>query len=106
MGYLDFAQKASYVARIGSGSACRSLYEGFVVWGQHKDIPDSSDIFAIPVNESVHQVFRTMQDSILIVSSEKKKVSSSEGHALMEIMPIPLRVINRQTCACNSFYKP
>lgn len=86
-GYLDFKEKASYLARIGSGSACRSMYEGFVVWGQLGAVEHSSDIFAIPVNLVVHPVFQKMQDSILIVSSEKKRVSSSEGHALMEKNP-------------------
>lgn len=83
-GYLDFKEKASYIARTGSGSACRSMYEGYVVWGQHKSIENSSDIFSIPVNHAIHPLFRKMQDSILIVSSEKKKISSSEGHLLME----------------------
>ncbi len=86
-GYLDFNQKASYLARIGSGSACRSVYEGFVVWGQHKEIETSSDIYAVPVNKNIHPVFQKMQDSILIVSSEKKLISSSEGHSLMESNP-------------------
>src|SRR5690606_26142392 len=29
----DFYKKASYIARIGSGSACRSLFGGLVNWG-------------------------------------------------------------------------
>jgi diphosphomevalonate decarboxylase len=86
-GYLDFREKASYLARIGSGSACRSIYEGFVVWGQVPYIENSSDIYSIPVNHSIHSVFQKIQDSILIVSSEKKKVSSTEGHSLMEKNP-------------------
>jgi diphosphomevalonate decarboxylase len=83
-GYLDFQEKASYIARLGSGSACRSMYEGYVVWGQHTSIENSSDIFSIPVNHAIHPVFRKMQDSILIVSSEKKKISSSDGHRSMK----------------------
>lgn len=86
-GGLDFEQKASFLARIGSGSACRSLFEGYVVWGQHPAIEGSSDIFGVPVNDGIHEVFGTMQDSILIVSADRKKVSSSEGHALMENHP-------------------
>lgn len=83
-GHMEFEQKASFLARIGSGSACRSLFEGFVLWGQHQAIENSSDNYGIPVNDNIHDVFANMQDSILIVSSERKKVSSSEGHALME----------------------
>ncbi|HEX3008025.1 MAG TPA: hypothetical protein VHO90_10460, partial [Bacteroidales bacterium] len=86
-GYLEFKEKASYLARIGSGSACRSMYEGYVVWGQNNSIDSSSDIYAVSVNHGIHPVFQKMQDSILIVSSEKKKVSSSEGHMLMENSP-------------------
>jgi diphosphomevalonate decarboxylase len=86
-GYLDFKEKASYLARIGSGSACRSMFEGYTVWGQTQPVEHSSDIFAVPVNRIVHPVFQKMQDSILIVSSGKKSVSSSEGHALMENHP-------------------
>lgn len=83
-GYLEFKDKASYLARIGSGSACRSMFEGYSVWGQHPAVDHSSDIIAIPVNRDIHPDFKKMQDSILIVSSEKKKISSSEGHQLME----------------------
>lgn len=94
-GYLEFKEKASYLARIGSGSACRSMYEGFVVWGKHPAVDSSSEIYSVPVNHSIHPVFQRMQDSILIVSSEKKKVSSSEGHALMEMNPYaPIRYQN------------
>lgn len=94
-GYLEFREKASYLARIGSGSACRSIYEGFVVWGKHSAIETSSEIYAVPVNYAIHPVFENMQDSILIVSSEKKKVSSSEGHLLMENNPYaPIRYQN------------
>jgi diphosphomevalonate decarboxylase len=83
-GHMDFEQKASYLARMGSGSACRSLFKGYVLWGLHHAVENSSDNFGIPVNDNIHEVFKDMQDSILIVSSERKKVSSSEGHALMD----------------------
>lgn len=86
-GFLDFRQKASYLARIGSGSACRSIYPGYVIWGLVGDIAESSDIHAMPFNQTIHPVFANMQDSILLVSSEKKKVSSSLGHQLMEANP-------------------
>jgi len=86
-GFLDFAQKASFLARIGSGSACRSIYGGFVGWGQNSTIANSSDIYATPLHQDVHPIFRNRQDSILIVSSEKKRVSSSEGHSLMDNHP-------------------
>ena len=78
----EFRLKASYVARLGSGSACRSLYEGFTVWGKTKAVPGSSDQFAVQVTD-VNPVFTTLQDTILLVNEKAKPVSSSEGHNRM-----------------------
>jgi len=78
----EFRQKVSYVARLGSGSACRSLFQGFTVWGKTKSFPGSSDLFAMPVTE-VHPVFTSLRDTILIVNKNEKSVSSSEGHNRM-----------------------
>lgn len=36
-----FYQKASYLARLGSGSACRSIKGHLVQWGAHANIPNS-----------------------------------------------------------------
>jgi len=82
----DFYRKASFLARLGSGSASRSVYEGFVLWGKTPGIKESSDEYAIPL-ENVHQNFSDIQDSILIIDSSGKKVSSSEGHTLMKGHP-------------------
>ncbi len=80
----DFRQKASYVARLGSGSACRSIYEGLGLWGESMAADGSSDLFAIPYKEKVHSIFQTFHDDILIASKGEKSVSSSAGHALMD----------------------
>lgn len=80
----SFFEKASFLARLGSGSAARSVYGGYTVWGKHSDIPDSSDEIAIPLGIDVHQKFQNLQNAILITSSASKKVSSSMGHKLME----------------------
>lgn len=82
----DFQQEASNLARLGSGSACRSIFGPFALWGQHKDIPGSNNEFAIPVSD-IHPDFRTLKDAILIVEDAPKKVSSSLGHALMNHHP-------------------
>lgn len=79
----DFKKRASELARIGSGSACRSVYGGYALWGQHQGFDTSSNEFAIDVNEKIHPVFTQMCDSIMIVDAGAKKVSSSLGHALM-----------------------
>lgn len=83
----DFLRKASFVARLGSGSACRSVYPYMAAWGRHGDIEGSSDEYAVPAYERLHSSFRTMRNAILIVSRGRKSVSSSEGHALMEEHP-------------------
>lgn len=77
--------KASYSARLGSGSACRSIYGGFVQWGQSPD-GAGSDEFAIPVAQ-IHEEFKMIYDYILILDSGEKSVSSSAGHALMRGHP-------------------
>jgi len=78
----EFMNKASYVARLGSGSACRSLFPGLAVWGKTRVLSGSSDLHAIPVTE-VHPVFISLRDTILIVNNKEKSVSSTEGHNRM-----------------------
>ena len=82
----DFYRKASLLARLGSGSASRSLYGGMALWGKTSGWSDSSDEYAIPIGD-IHPNFRLLHDSILIIESGKKAVSSSHGHALMETNP-------------------
>ena len=86
-GSADFFRKASYLARLGSGSACRSIYGGYVVWGEDEDHADFSNLFAQPFPFDIHPVFTEIQDTILIVSSDKKPLSSSDGHNLMKTHP-------------------
>ncbi len=84
----DFLRKASYMSRLGSGSACRSVYPGYTVWGKHDRVPGSADEYAIPVNTGIHEEMLEMRDAILIISSGKKAVSSSAGHELMKRHPM------------------
>jgi diphosphomevalonate decarboxylase len=74
--------KASYLARLGSGSASRSVISKLGAWGTHAEIDDSSDLYAVAVAD-VHEVFHSFHDDILIVSAAEKSVSSTAGHALM-----------------------
>ena len=80
----EFDQKASYMARLASGSACRSIFPHAAVWGETPDIEGSSDEFAVPIGDEIDPVFKTFHDDILIVSGEEKSVSSRAGHALMD----------------------
>lgn len=81
-------QKASFLARLGSGSACRSLYNGLVVWGETPEVEDSSDLFAVPFPETeIHPVFRNFNDWVLLIHEGEKSVSSTVGHGLMDGNP-------------------
>lgn len=82
-----FTQKASFLARLGSGSACRSIKGNPVVWGVHKDVVGSSDLFGIPLAEEPHPNFTNFKDSILLVDVGAKQVSSTVGHNLMHNHP-------------------
>ena len=79
-----FLQKASHIARLGSGSASRSVYPHIAIWGEHKKVDASSNLYAIPYAEQVHEVFQSYHDDILIISKKEKSVSSGAGHGLMD----------------------
>lgn len=81
----DFYKLASYVARLGSGSAGRSVYGGFTLWGKTDALQGSDDEYAVPLN--VHPKFQELRDAIILVNKGKKKVSSSGGHKRMESHP-------------------
>ena len=78
-----FIQKASLISRLGSGSACRSVFPIMGAWGFHPKINGSSDEYAIGVEQYVDPIFKTFHDDILIVSAKEKSVSSTAGHNLM-----------------------
>jgi len=78
-----FNQKASFLARLGSGSACRSIEGDLIVWGEHKKIEGSSQLFGIQYPYKVHDNFKNYQDTILLVDKGEKQVSSTVGHNLM-----------------------
>lgn len=79
-----FYQKASFLARLGSGSACRSTYGKLALWGKTDAISNSSNEVAIPVDNGINPVFKSYHDAILIIDSGQKELSSTGGHALME----------------------
>ena len=83
----ESSTKASFLARIGSGSASRSIYSVASVWGIHEDFDNSSNEHAIGIEELIHPIFKTLHDSILIVDDQEKKVSSTAGHELMNSHP-------------------
>jgi diphosphomevalonate decarboxylase len=78
-----FYKKASFLARLGSGSACRSVKGSIVVWGNHEKIEGSSDLFGVEFSDEVHSNFKNFHDTILLVDEGEKQVSSTVGHQLM-----------------------
>ena len=83
----DFFRRASFISRMGSGSASRSVYGGIVTWGNIPFINPSSDEYATPFLLPKESRFHQLMDIILIVSSKEKSVSSTAGHAFMNNHP-------------------
>ncbi len=78
-----FREKASFLARLGSGSACRSVEGPLIVWGEHPEIEGSSNFFGTEYPYEIHPNFQNFQDTILLVDKGEKQVSSTLGHELM-----------------------
>ena len=76
MGWQLPERQLSALARLGSGSASRSLWHGFVKW-QAGEQANGSDSVAFPLE---HQ-WPELRIGLLTVSSQKKAVSSREGMA-------------------------
>jgi len=64
----------SILARLGSGSASRSIISGFSEW---KKGSTTNDSYAVQIEKPSYWDLR---DIVTIVSSEKKEKSSTEGH--------------------------
>ncbi|WCM41782.1 diphosphomevalonate decarboxylase [Flavobacterium sp. CBA20B-1] len=86
-----YLQKASLLARLGSGSACRSIKGNIVVWGKTESIENSSDLFGVDFPYEINAVFQHYQDTILLVDKGEKQVSSTVGHELMHNHPFAAR---------------
>jgi diphosphomevalonate decarboxylase len=79
---LNLSEKElSILARLGSGSACRSIPDGFVEW-RRGDKNENSYAYSLYPPE-----YWNIYDVIAIVGEKGKKVSSTEGHALAESSP-------------------
>ncbi len=82
----DNFQLASKLARLGSGSASRSIFGPLAEWGIHPDFEGSSDDYAIAYSD-IHPVFNDFCDTILLVHQGQKEVSSTVGHNLINDHP-------------------
>ena len=83
----EYDRKASYLARLGSGSARRSIFPHAALWGETPLVAGSSNDFAVPMGDQIHAAFKDFHDDILIVSQAEKSVSSRDGHLLMDGHP-------------------
>ncbi|GAN02670.1 diphosphomevalonate decarboxylase [Mucor ambiguus] len=68
--------EVSRIARQGSGSACRSLFGGFVAW-EMGEKEDGSDSYAVQIAPETH--WPDLQALICVVSDAKKGTSSTAG---------------------------
>ncbi len=82
-GGLDWPESAiSRLARLGSGSASRSIPGGFVEWKMGTGDDDS---FAVSIAPPEHWM---LADCVAIISAEHKSTGSTEGHALAPTSPM------------------
>lgn len=68
-------EELSRLTRQGSGSACRSIYGGFVEWEQGSK-EDGSDSYAVPIAPQKHWDVRV---AAVVVTATEKDVSSRVG---------------------------
>lgn len=80
-------KRISFLARLGSGSACRSVYPGLAIWGATSNYPNSSNLYAVSTDASIHPVYHHFHDAILLIHEGAKSISSSVGHQLMHNHP-------------------
>ncbi|MDL4840183.1 diphosphomevalonate decarboxylase [Aquibacillus rhizosphaerae] len=74
----------SQIARQGSGSACRSIYGGYVEWQKGEEV-DGSDSFAKPISDK--QDWNLSVLSCLVASNEKKVLSREGMKRTVETSP-------------------
>ena len=53
-----FNQKASFLARLGSGSAARSIKGPVTIWGKNNAVSFSSDLYAVNFEDKLSPIFK------------------------------------------------
>jgi len=87
-------EQIGILARLGSGSAARSMYGGFVALGSENGI-------AVQIAPETHW---PLHDIIVVPSLDEKKTGSTEGHALAHTSPLfknRLQAIPRRMQECT-----
>jgi diphosphomevalonate decarboxylase len=82
------ATQLSALARMGSGSAARSIFGGFVQWDRGVDHESSVARMLFPPEHW------QLTDLVAIVSSAEKKVSSEGGHRIAATSPLNQARVN------------
>lgn len=92
----ELMSELSKIARKGSGSACRSLFGGYVAW-EMGSLENGEDSKAVEVAPLEH--WPSMKAAILVVSDDKKDTPSTTGmqstvatsdlfqHRILEVVP-------------------
>ena len=75
-------KELTIIARLGSGSACRSIPDGFVLWEKGKISSESYAYSLYPAD------FWDVRDILVIVDFGLKKVSTSDGMKLVSTSPL------------------
>lgn len=75
-------ERISALARLGSGSACRSLFPGFVHWQRGRSASDQRVYRLSPPDDW------SLRDCIVFLQRTPKRVSSTAGHELAWSSPL------------------
>jgi diphosphomevalonate decarboxylase len=79
---LDLSKKKlSILARLGSGSACRSIPGGIVEWQAGNNNETSYAYSLYPID------YWNICDLVIIVSKKEKRIGSTKGHSMAEESP-------------------
>lgn len=101
-GILLSQKELSLLSRLGSGSACRSIPDGFVQWYRGNSHATSYAVSLFPSD------WWEIVDVVTVVSRRKKEVSTTEGQkktASSSFMKIRLEGINEKIRLCKEFIK-
>jgi diphosphomevalonate decarboxylase len=88
----DWWKRVSEIARLGSGSACRSLYSSMSLWGKTDGVEASSDLYAIPWKEKTNPFIPPSKtrysSSVLLKRNFQFRRTSINGIALLRCHPV------------------
>lgn len=99
-----FERDISIIARLGSGSAARSIFGGFVALSNkpiHQKTNSMDSAYAEQIASSSHW---PLHDLIIVPTMEEKNIGSTEGHHMAHTSPLfqkrieAIRTRRQQTC--------